>query len=253
MGHVFDFHEAVAYEKWMKKPENELAFQMEIQLLRDMLQPRPGESILDIGCGAGLCLPAFLDMGLKVTGIDPSTYMLDIALSRVGNRADLYRGFAEDLPFGDNSFNHACLFTTLEFVDDAGKALAEACRVAKDRLFIGVLNRYAIKGVERRVRGMFSPSIYNHARFFSVWELKHMIYDLVGHVPVSWRTVCQLPLPSGKFASSFEQPFLQRCPFGAFAGMVVILIPRFRTRPLTAPYQPTHAPVGGSAGVTAAV
>jgi hypothetical protein len=125
--------------------------------------------------------------------------------------------------------------------------------VAKDRLFIGVLNRYAIKGVERRVRGMFSPSIYNHARFFSVWELKHMIYDLVGHVPVSWRTVCQLPLPSGKFASSFEQPFLQRCPFGAFAGMVVILIPRFRTRPLTAPYQPTHAPVGGSAGVTAAV
>jgi SAM-dependent methyltransferase len=207
-----------------------------------MLQPRPGESILDIGCGIGACLEAFVEMGLNATGIDASTYMLDHALSKNRNRVDLYRGLAEDLPFDDNSFNHACLFTTLEFVDDAQKALSEACRVAKDRLFIGVLNRYAIKGVERRVRGMFTESIYNHARFFSVWQLKRMIYDLVGHVPITWRTVCQLPLPSGKFADSFEQPLLQRCPFGAFAGMSVTLVPRFRTRPLTAPYQPSHSP-----------
>jgi SAM-dependent methyltransferase len=242
MGHVFDFHEAVAYEKWMKRPENELAFAMEIQLLRRMMQPRAGESILDIGCGIGSCLPAFLDMGLKVTALDASPYMLDIALARVGNRVDFYKGIAEDLPFGDNSFNHACLFTTLEFVEDARKALSEACRVAKDRLFIGVLNRYAIKGLERRLRGMFTHSIYNHARFFSVWELKRMTYDLVGQVPITWRTVCQLPLPSGKFAHSFEQPLLQRCPFGAFAGISVTLVPRFRTRPLTVRYQPSQSP-----------
>jgi SAM-dependent methyltransferase len=250
MGHVFDFQEAVAYDKWMRKPENELVFQMEVQLLRDLLQPRAGESILDIGCGTGACLNAFLGMGLKVTGIDASTYMLDLALQTVGNRVDLYRGFAEDLPFDDNSFNHACMFTTLEFVDDPRKALAEACRVAKDRLFIGVLNRFAIKGLERRVRGMFVPSIYNHARFFSVWQLKYMLYDLVGPVPVSWRTVCQVPLPSGKFAPSFEQPFLQRGPFGAFAGMVAILVPRVRTRPLTVRYQASHAP-GAVPGVSA--
>ena len=54
-----------------------------------------------------------------------------------------------------------------------------------------------------------------------MWELKRLLYDLIGHVPVTWRTICQLPLPSGKFAASFEQTFLQHCPFGAFAGMVV--------------------------------
>jgi ubiquinone/menaquinone biosynthesis C-methylase UbiE len=214
--------------------------------MQTLLQSMRGESVLDIGCGTGACLRAFLEMELLVTGLDPSTYMLDIASRNVGNRADLYRGFAEDLPFDDNSFNYACLFTTLEFVDNPQKALEEACRVAKDRIFIGVLNRYAIKAIQRRVKGMFSASIYNHAQFFSVWGLKQRIRKIVGHTPISWRTVCQLTSQSGKIAASLEQSkIIQRCPFGAFAGMVVTLVPRFRTRPLTMRYR-----AGDSSGAT---
>jgi len=251
MGHVFDFSEAVNYEQWFNKPQNKLAFELETQLMRDLLQPMRGESVLDIGCGAGACLAAFLEMGLRVTGLDPSTYMLDMALEKLGHRADLYRGFAEDLPFDDNSFNYASLFTTLEFVDDPKKALEEAFRVTKDRVFIGVLNRYALKGIERRVKGIFSPTIFNRARFFSVWELKQMIRRIMGQVPVSWRTVCQLPANSGKFVKNLEQSkIIQRCPFGAFAGMVVILVPRLRTRPLTVRYQAKN-PTGAATGLIA--
>ena len=238
MGHVFDFSEAIAYDQWMNKPHTRKAFELEAGLMRDLLQPMRGETILDIGCGSGACLKAFLDMGLHVTGLDPSTYMLDIALEKIGNRADLYRGFGEDLPFDDNSFSYGCLFTTLEFVDDPQKVLEEAFRVAKDRVFIGVLNRYAIKGIQRRVKGIFSPTIFNHARFFSVWELKQLIRSILGNVPVSWRTVCQLPTNSGEFVNSLEQSkIIQRCPFGAFAGIVVTLVPRFKTKPLTMRYQ----------------
>jgi ubiquinone/menaquinone biosynthesis C-methylase UbiE len=238
MGHVFDFNEAVAYEHWLKKPQTKKAFELESQLMRNLLQPMRGETVLDIGCGTGACLVAFLEMGLRVTGLDPSSYMLDIALEKIGKRADLYRGYAEDLPFDDNSFSYASLFTTLEFVEDHRKALEEAIRVAKDRIFIGVLNRYAIKGIQRRVKGIFTPTIFNHAKFFSVWELKQMIRELIGNTPVSWRTVCQLPSNSGNFVNSLEQSkIIQRCPFGAFAGIVVTLVPRFRTRPLTMRYQ----------------
>jgi SAM-dependent methyltransferase len=241
MGYVFDFKDAIAYEQWFKKPESQIAFELETRLMRTLLQPVRGESVLDIGCGTGAGLLAFLEMGLQVTGLDPSTYMLDIASQNVINRADLYRGYAEDLPFDDNSFNYACLFTTLEFVDDPQKALEEACRVAKDRIFIGVLNRYAIKGIQRRVKGMFAPTIFNHAQFFSVWELKQKIRRILGDSPICWRTVCQLPPQpgkTGKIATSLEQSkILQRCPFGAFAGMVVTLIPKLRTRPLTMRYE----------------
>jgi ubiquinone/menaquinone biosynthesis C-methylase UbiE len=81
MGYVFDFKDAIAYEQWFKKPESQIAFELETRLMRTLLQPVRGESVLDIGCGTGAGLLAFLEMGLLVTGLDPSTYMLDISSS----------------------------------------------------------------------------------------------------------------------------------------------------------------------------
>ena len=233
MGYVFDFHDAVAYDKWFQKPHNRFVSDLETRLMIDMLEPACGDSIIDIGCGTGASLLPFVEKGLQVTGLDPSPYMLDIAARNLGNRADLHRGVAEDLPFDDNSFNYACLVTTLEFMEDPKKALEEACRVAKDRIFLGVLNKYAIKAIERRVMGIFIKSVYNRATFFSIWKLKQIVRDILGDVPISWRTVSHFPLIFGNVSYSIERSrLIQRCPLGAFTGMVVTLVPRFRTRPL---------------------
>ena len=208
-----------------------------------------GQTILDIGCGTGVNIEPLVESGLNVTGIDPSPYMLDIAAANLGQRIDLYRGYAEDLPFDDNSFNHACFFTSLEFVEDPAKAVEEACRVAKDKVFIGFLNRYAIKGFQRRLQGLFAPTIFNRARFFSVWELKTLVRCVAGPVPISWRTVSQLPNASVKLIQAFEQSqFVQRSPFGAFAGLVVTLVPRFRTRPLAIRYRSKNTTTALSGG-----
>ena len=237
MGYVFDFKDARNYDKRLSSERNHSAVELEGQLMLNMLKPAAGESVLDIGCGTGVGMASLLKSGLDVTGIDPSPYMLDIASNNLGRCVDLYRGFAEDLPFDDNSFNHTCLLTTLEFVDDPVRAVEEACRVAKDRVFIGFLNRFALKGVQRRLQGVFSYSIYNRARFFSIWELKAVVRNVMGPVPVEWRTVLQLPTASAKLIQTIEQSgIVQRSPFGAFAGLVVTLVPRFRTRPLAMRY-----------------
>ncbi len=233
MGYVFDFQDALAYEKWCRDRRHQVVTQLERRLMIDLLRPAAGETILDIGCGTGTSLIPLLEEGLNATGIDPSPYMLDIARETVGHRVDLYRGFAEDLPFEDNAFAYACLNTTLEFVDDPQKALEEAFRVAKDRVFVGILNRYALKGLQLRVKGKLFNTIYRHARFFSIWELKNMIRSALGDVPVAWRTVCQLMRPPGRIMGRIEGYHLvQRCPFGAFAGIVVTLMPKYRIRPL---------------------
>jgi SAM-dependent methyltransferase len=241
MSYVFDFNDAIDYEKRLNDPKIRFAVDLEKRLMLNALKPLRGESILDIGCGTGSSLQVFLENGLRITGLDPSPYMLDIAQKNIGNRADLHRGVAEDLPFDDNSFNYACLITTLEFVENPKKALEEACRVAKDKIFLGVLNRYSITGIHRRIKGIFSRNIYNHACFFSIWELKAMIRSLLGDVPISWRTVCQLSAFPGQITSKIEQfSLIQKCPFGTLIGMVVTLLPRYRTRPLTLPYKTKH-------------
>ncbi len=238
MGYVYNFSDAKDYDQRMQQIQNRHRRELENRLMMEMLKPVPGETILDIGCGTGSNLLFLLKMGLDITGLDPSPYMLDIASKKMGHRADLYRDYAENLPFEDNSFNHACLVTTLEFVDNPRKALEEAFRVTKDRVFIGVLNRYAFKGIQLRVKGIFKQIIYNRAQFFSIWELKKLIRTIAGDVPVSWRTVCQFPMANSKFISRIEaSPLVQRCPLGSFVGVLVTLIPRYKTRPLPLKYR----------------
>jgi len=247
MGYVFDFKVARQYDKWYQSPQNRFVADLEDQLLLRLLEPVRGERVLDIGCGTGRHLSMFLELGLDVTGLDASPHMLDIAREKLGHRAELYHGLAEDLPFEDNSFDIATLNTTLEFVDDVQKALHEACRVANKRIFLGALNRYAIKGIERRIKGIFSESTYNRARFFSVWELKRKVRQVLGKPRLRRGTVLQLPASFRKYTQHLERwPFVHNCPFGCFIGMVVILVPRYRTQNVPIGYvgQPTGVAPG---------
>jgi SAM-dependent methyltransferase len=247
MGYVFDLKAAREYDYWYRNRENRFIVDLEDQLLLRLLEPMRGERVLDIGCGTGRHLLMFLEMGLDVTGLDASSHMLEVARKRLGSRPELHQGMAEDLPFEDNSFNIATLITTLEFVDDTQKALEEACRVAKDRIFLGALNRYAIKGIERRVRGIFSESIYNRARFFSVWGLTRHVRQILGKTPLRRGTVHHLPASLRKYTQYIERSWLiQKCPFGSFIGMAVTLVPTYRTH--NVPIEYVRRPKGAVSG-----
>jgi len=254
MGYVFEFSDAIAYEKWLAEDRNEAVIGLESRLMVEMVQPNVGESLVDIGCGTGASLKPFLGKGIQLTGVDPSPYMLDIAQKKFGQRVDLHQAYAEKLPFDDNTFNHACLCLTLEFCEDPRKALEEACRVAKDSVFVGILNKYAFKALQRRIRGIFKTTIYNRARFFSAGEIKRMLLSLLGNVPMSSRTVCQFPGISNPLIYRIESSgSAQRSPFGAFAGIIAIPVPRFRTTPLMlkSPVNktaPSSTPVASCAG-----
>lgn len=248
MGYVFDFKSAREYDYWYRKPCNRFVAQLEEQLIVRLLGPVRGERLLDIGCGTGRHLKMFSDMGLDITGLDASPHMLELAKKRLGPNAALHQGLAEDLPFEDNAFNVATLITTLEFVEDMQAAIEEACRVAKDRIFLGVLNRYAVKGIERRVKGIFSETMYNRARFFSVWELTRQVRQILGKTPMKRGTVHQLPASWKKYSQYIERFWLtQKSPFGTFVGMAVILVPRYRTQNL--PIKIVGKPKGAVSGL----
>jgi ubiquinone/menaquinone biosynthesis C-methylase UbiE len=234
MGYVFEFSDVVAYENWLKQGRNQAIVRLEHRLMLEMIQPKVGESLVDIGCGTGASLEPFLGKGISLTGVEPSTYMLDVARKKIGIKVDFHQAHAEDLPFDDNSFHYACLCLTLEFCENPKKALEEACRVAKDGVFVGLLNKYAFTAMKRRLRGIFQTTIYNRARFFSAGEVKQMLFTILGNAPIASRTICQFPGLTHPWITRLESSrFAQRSPFGAFAGIMAVPVPRFRTTPLT--------------------
>jgi len=233
MGYVFDFKDAGLYDAWFDQVKNKYCLDLEIKLMMDLLSPKRGQRILDIGCGTGISLEPLLDKGLNLTGLDPSQYMLDLASQRLGNKVDLHQGVAEDLPFDDNSFDAAFFFTSLEFTDRPAKAIEEACRVAKDCVILCVLNRYAPLNIVRRVKSFFVPNIYNHVHFFSIWELRQILFAILGNVPVKWKTTLQFPFACGQIARFVENfQIVQKSFLGTLIGMRIKPVPTFRTRPL---------------------
>ncbi len=248
MSYIFDFHTARAYEQWANRPEIKRTEALEQRLMMDMLNPMRGKFVLEVGCGSGAGLIPFIENGLVVTGIDPSPYMLDIAKRKVGHRADLHRGSGEDLPFEDNSFHYVYLNSTLEFVDDYKAVIEEACRVAKDKVYIGMINRFAMKGYRQRINGILSENTRAQLQYFSVGEIKGLLHRLLGNVPIESRTIFHFPVSlMWLFYRSEQSRFLHSCPFGAYAGIVAVLVPRFKTGPLALEYGPkrTAGPVPG--------
>lgn len=89
-----------------------------------------GTKILDVGCGTGRNISFFLKHNAKVTGIDCTSSMLDVARSKFKN-VKLIEGNAEKLPFENESFDITCSFKALPHVEDIESAISEMKRVTK--------------------------------------------------------------------------------------------------------------------------
>ena len=107
----------------------------------EMLNPQPGEHILEIGFGSGqILLPLAESVGSSgaVAGIDLSPGMLSVAEKKLkranlSNRVTLTSGDASQLPYTDASFETIYSSFTLELFDtpEIPVVLAECRRVLK--------------------------------------------------------------------------------------------------------------------------
>jgi len=85
---------------------------------------RPGEVVLDVGCGAGATVELLTDRhGLTAIGVDPS--------AAPGDGGRLVRGRAEALPLADRSVDAVLAECVLSLVADPVAALAEIVRVLR--------------------------------------------------------------------------------------------------------------------------
>lgn len=230
MGHIFDIHSSRLYENWYQSPMGSRMESFFERLLTEYLKPEKQERVIDIGCGAGNHLIYANKIGLSVTGIDASPYMINLARDRLGNRSELKKAYAENIPFEDNEFDFALLINTLEFLDNPLQALREAGRVANRKVFIIVFNRFSRYCQWKRLCGLVNRNIFSKTRTYSFWAIKTLINEAYGPVPVQWQSEFCFPYFIGKCEAPLKKfHFLNHLPFGFVLGISVNIRYTFKT------------------------
>jgi len=199
----FDNSAIVAgYEAWYHATGRR-ADRLEKALLEQLLTGFPHVStVLEVGCGTGHFTRWFSEHGMQAMGLDLSPPMLVEAV-RLGSPPCVL-GDALALPFPTGAFDMVALITTLEFVPDPVHVLADALRVARYGLILGVLNRQSV--LCRQLTRKGGP-VWEAARFYTPAELGRLVRRAAAGRPVKvvWRTTLwpvwprALPLPCGGF------------------------------------------------------
>ncbi|HEX7134870.1 MAG TPA: class I SAM-dependent methyltransferase [Iamia sp.] len=94
---------------------------------------RPGDHLVDVGCGSGPAVRAALRRGATADGVDPSSTMLAVArrLTRPGRPARWRVGTAESIPVADGAATVVWSVATVHHWQDVVAGLAEAHRVLR--------------------------------------------------------------------------------------------------------------------------
>jgi SAM-dependent methyltransferase len=102
------------------------------EFVRLLLQHEP-ESVLDVGCGAGLLLRNCIQAGIETVGLDQPGPRLD-TLRDEG--LEVREGSAYALPFDDRSVDWITMRHIPHHLEDPARAVAEGLRVARTGLLI---------------------------------------------------------------------------------------------------------------------
>lgn len=173
---VFTGEAAAYYDAWFETPAGRYARELEDELLTRAAGEGAGRLVLDVGCGTGMHLPLFGAGGGRGVGLEPSWDML--ARARAKSREPgvyFVQGRAEALPFRAGTFDLVTLITSLEFVADAGRALAEARRVGRGRVVVAALNAWSLSALVRRVRRNVRRTLFRAVRFYNPYELRRAL------------------------------------------------------------------------------
>ena len=104
----------------------------------DRLDVRPGQRLLDAGCGEGRHCFGALERGAHVVGLDLDFESMRLAQRRLRERGKelgqtgvMLQGNTFQLPFADATFDRVICSEVMEHVHDYGAAVRELARVTK--------------------------------------------------------------------------------------------------------------------------
>jgi ubiquinone/menaquinone biosynthesis C-methylase UbiE len=99
--------------------------------VRDFVEPRGDERVLDVGTGAGALALALAPLVREVVGLDPVPELLRLARARGLPNTEFVEGDGAALPFPEGSFDLTGTLRTLHHVGQPERVVAELARVTR--------------------------------------------------------------------------------------------------------------------------
>ena len=193
------------------------------QPVLDLLAPRPGERIRDVGCGDGALTEKLVEAGATVVGADPAP---DFVAAAVARGLDARRLDAQALPF-DREFDAVFTNAALHWIPDLDAALRGIHRALKaGGRFVGECgghgNVAAISTALRAVGRQHGVDVHMPWHYPTAADFTRRL-AAAGFTPASVEVIPRpTPLPSGMAAwlRTFAGPILEQLPPAAQATAV---------------------------------
>lgn len=202
-------------EAWISTvgPEGDFARRFVLdQPMLDLIVRSGARNALDVGCGEGRFSRMLAARGLRTAGIDPSESLIRQA-RRLHADGDYCIAFAEQLPFGDRTFDVVVAYLSLIDIPDIHTAIQEMNRVLRPggRLLIANLNGFYSAsnpaGWRREADGTQSFVIDHYMTERSDWIGWGNLRVQNWHRPLS--TYMKLLLETGLELTCFDEPLPQ--------------------------------------------
>lgn len=198
----------------------DMALKRRARWIITQLQTKPGDKIVDLGCGNGYYLYLLDNLPvrkLSVVGIDSDANALQAVNEYVRNRnISFKKANLEQIPFRDESFDRAIISEVIEHVENPSKVLAEIHRVLKPGgilllttpnknfpFFWDPVNWFLQRVFYTHIKSGFWAGIWNqHPQLFFSHEIKSLL-EKGGFVIEEMKTLTFWCLPFNHYFVNF--------------------------------------------------